>query len=66
LATILSAAMLLRYSLRLVQEAEAVESAVEAVLREGYRTRDIYSGAPEEERVGTERMGTLVAERIGA
>jgi 3-isopropylmalate dehydrogenase len=66
LATILSAAMLLRYSLRLVQEAEAVESAVEAVLREGYRTRDIYSGAPEEEQVGTERMGTLVAERIGA
>ncbi|MGI6207521.1 MAG: 3-isopropylmalate dehydrogenase [Anaerolineae bacterium] len=65
LATILSAAMLLRYSLGLNKEADAVEAAVEKVLSEGYRTRDIHSGAAEETLVGTEAMGTLVAERIG-
>lgn len=65
LATILSAAMLLRHSLRLEQEAAAVEAAVERVLAEGYRTRDIRSDAPEETLVGTVAMGDLVAERIG-
>ena len=43
LATILSAAMLLRYSLNLDKEADAVEAAVKAVLKEGYRTGDIMS-----------------------
>ncbi len=65
LATILSAAMLLRYSLHLEQEATAVEAAVDRVLAAGYRTRDIRSEAPEETLVGTAAMGDLVAERIG-
>ena len=43
IATILSAAMLLRYSLNLDEEADAVEAAVQAVLKEGYRTGDIMS-----------------------
>ena len=43
LATILSAAMLLRYSLDLDAEADAVEAAVQKVLKEGYRTGDIMS-----------------------
>ena len=43
IATILSAAMMLRYSLNLDEEADDVESAVERVLADGYRTGDIYS-----------------------
>ena len=43
IATILSAAMMLRYSLNLDEEADAVEAAVERVLADGYRTGDIYS-----------------------
>ncbi len=63
IATILSAAMLLRYSLELEDEAQAVEDAVEAVLAEGYRTRDIREeGAI---LVGTREMGDLIAERVG-
>lgn len=65
LATILSGAMMLRHSLGLEKEAAAVEAAVDKVLAEGYRTRDIHSGAPEETKVGTAAMGDLVAERIG-
>jgi 3-isopropylmalate dehydrogenase len=62
IATILSAAMLLRYSLELEDEAQAIESAVKAVLAEGYRTKDIYEeGAT---LVGTKVMGNLVVERI--
>lgn len=68
IATILSAAMLLRYSFDLDQEADAVESAVKQVLKEGYRTIDIM---PQEEgkkssvtQVGTVQMGSLIAERI--
>ena len=44
LATILSAAMLLRYSLGLSEEADCVEAAVDAVLREGCRTADLVHG----------------------
>ncbi len=65
LATVMSAAMLLRHSLGLETEATAVEKAVDQVLADGYRTRDIHSGAAEETRVGTAEMGSLVAERIG-
>jgi 3-isopropylmalate dehydrogenase len=65
LATILSTAMLLRHSFGLQQEAAAVEAAVDKVLAEGYRTRDIHSGAAGETQVGTTRMGALVAERLG-
>ena len=62
IATILSAAMMLRYSLDLDQEADAVEKAVKQVLQDGYRTRDIFSEGCE--KVGTDRMGTLIAQRI--
>ena len=62
IATILSAAMMLRYSLDLDEEAQAVEDAVRRVLKEGYRTGDIMSRGCTQ--VGTVRMGSLVAERI--
>ncbi len=63
IATILSAAMLLRYSLELEDEARAVEDAVEAVLAEGYRTKDIREEGTT--LVGTREMGDLIMERIG-
>ena len=58
LATILSAAMLLRHSLGLEKEARAVEAAVERVLAQGYRTPDI--AGPETPNVETRQMGDLV------
>ena len=68
IATILSAAMMLRYSFDLDKEADAVEAAVKKVLEEGYRTIDIM---PQEEskhstvnQIGTAKMGDLIAERI--
>ena len=63
LATILSAAMMLRYSLDLDQEADAVEAAVQKVLTEGYRTVDIMSEGMKQ--VGTTQMGDLIASYIG-
>jgi len=62
IATILSAAMMLRYSFDLDAEADAIENAVQAVLEEGYRTDDIYTEGCT--KVGTIRMGDLIAERI--
>ncbi|NPV27324.1 MAG: 3-isopropylmalate dehydrogenase [Firmicutes bacterium] len=62
LATILSVAMMLRYSFNLEAEARAVEQAVVAVLEAGYRTPDL--AGPGKQIVNTEEMGTLVAERI--
>ena len=62
IATILSAAMMLRYSLDLDKEADAVETAVRQVLKEGYRTGDIMSDGCTQ--VGTKEMGTLIAERV--
>ncbi|GAB4323004.1 MAG: 3-isopropylmalate dehydrogenase [Dehalococcoidia bacterium] len=62
LAMILSAAMMLRLSLGLEPEAAAVESAVEAVIRDGYRTPDIAGRGGTV--VDTAAMGTLVAERL--
>ncbi len=50
---------MLRYSLDLTGEAEAVESAIERVLGEGNRTCDIMEGGRQE--VGTDRMGDLIA-----
>lgn len=63
IATILSAAMLLRYSFDLDREADAIENAVQAVLTEGYRTGDIMSEGCV--KVGTCKMGDLIAQRIG-
>ena len=62
LATILSTAMMLRYSFNLENEANDIENAVVKVLEEGYRTGDIKSEGTI--LVGTKEMGTLVVERI--
>ena len=62
IATILSAAMMLRYSLDLDKEADAVETAVQQVLTEGYRTGDIMSDGCK--LVGTREMGDLIADAI--
>ena len=68
IATILSAAMMLRYSFDLDREADAIEAAVRQVLKDKYRTIDIM---PQEENkkssvtlVGTKEMGDLIVERI--
>ena len=62
IGAILSAALLLRYSLKLEREASAIESAVEQVLAEGYRTGDIAQ--PGGETVSTSVMGELIARHI--
>lgn len=62
LATILSTAMMLRYSFNLEDEAKDIENAVVKVLEEGYRTGDIKSEGTT--LVGTKEMGSLVLERI--
>ena len=59
IGTILSAALLLRYSLKQEKAAAAIEAAVEHVLAQGYRTAEITQ--PGTERVGTQRMGDLIA-----
>lgn len=64
LATILSAAMLLRYSLGLTSEAERVEAAVEAALADGVRTPEIVDRAGGTDPVGTTKMGEAVVERF--
>jgi 3-isopropylmalate dehydrogenase len=68
IATILSAAMMLRYSFDLDKEADAIEAAVKKVLKEGYRTIDIM---PQEEskraavtQIGTAKMGDLISDKI--
>ncbi len=63
IAIILSIAMMLRYSFGLVKEAQTVESAVDKVLGEGYRTYDIMSEG--KIRVGTRELGNLIAEKVG-
>lgn len=62
IATVLSAAMLLRYSLNLDAEADAVERAVKEILAEGFRTVDIMSEGCR--KVSTTEMGDLLAEKI--
>jgi len=62
LAAILSAALLLRYSLGLEAEAVAIEEAVTAVLEDGFRTEDIRTEAGA--LVSTSRMGDLVVDKI--
>ena len=62
IATILSAAMMLRYSFDLDKEAAAVEAAVEEILKEGFRTADIMAKGCKQ--VGTVQMGTLIADKI--
>lgn len=62
IATILSAAMMLRFSFGLSEEADAVEKAVNRVLEKGYRTGDIMSEGMT--RVGCKEMGRLISEEI--
>lgn len=62
IATILSAAMMLRFSLNYDKAADDIEDAVRKVLAEGYRTPDIYSEG--KNKVFTSQMGDLIAQRI--
>ena len=62
IGTILSAAMMLRYSFDLPAEADAIEDAVSRVLDAGYRTGDIYS--PGCTKVGCTQMGNLIREQL--
>jgi len=64
IATILSCAMMLRYSFGLETEAKAVEKAVTSVLEAGYRTYDIMEEGGT--RVGTKEMGALVVKGVRA
>ncbi len=62
IATILSVAMMLKYSFNLPVEAKAVEDAVTKVLEKGFRTADIFSEG--KQKVGTKRMGELIVSEL--
>ena len=62
IAAILSAAMLLRYSLNMLPEADRVEKAVQRVLEQGHRTRDI--AGPNDKVLGTKEMGDLIVQHV--
>lgn len=63
IATILSAAMMLKYGLDMPEAASDIENAVSDVLKQGYRTEDIFKN-DNEKLVGTNKMGDLIAERL--
>ncbi len=62
IATILSASMMLRYSLDQDEAADAVDNAVRKVLKDGFRTGDIYSDGCK--KVNTDEMGDLIRDRV--
>ena len=62
IAAILSASMLLRYSLERGADADRVDAAVLAVLEQSHRTRDIHSAGAK--LVGTAEMGDLIARQV--
>jgi len=64
IAAILTAALMLRYSLGLEQEAQAIEAAVEHVIEAGYRTEDLREAG--QQVVGTQEMGGLIADTVAA
>ncbi len=68
IATILSAAMMLRYSFDLDKEADAIEEAVKVVLKKGYRTIDIMPQEEEKKKdvtqIGTKEMGDAICEAL--
>ncbi len=67
MATILSAAMMLRYTFNLQAEADAIEAAVKSLLAEGYRTPDLMANEAQPDAktiVGTTQCGELIAQRI--
>ena len=63
IATILSAAMMLKYSFGLSDVHDVIESAVKSVLKKGYRTKDIYTD-DSQILVGTKEMGDLIVQEI--
>lgn len=64
IATILSAAMMLKYGFGMEAESKCIEDAVSAILKQGYRTEDIYKNNENETLVGTNKMGDLIAQEI--
>lgn len=66
LATILSVAMMLRYTLKEEVAADAIDAAVSKVIRDGYRCADIQAGATEEKTVNTSEMGDAVMAALQA
>jgi 3-isopropylmalate dehydrogenase len=60
-AQVLSAALMLRYSFGMENEASAIESAVKQTIRDGFRSGDISSGT---ESVGTIELGEAIIERL--
>ncbi len=62
LATILSVAMMMRYSLSMPQEANLLEKAVAQTIKEGFRTQDIYQQG--KKLIGTEEMGNQVVKKL--
>ena len=62
IATILSVAMMFRYSFHLEQEASTIEQAVDAVLAEGFRTADIVESGCD--AIGTQEMGKLICDKL--
>ena len=64
LAAILSVAMMLKYSFDMDDLADKIDKAVEKVIKNGYRTADIYSKAPGTRLVGTKEMGIAVIEEL--
>jgi 3-isopropylmalate dehydrogenase len=60
IAQILSASMMLRYSFAMIEAADALDSAVEKTLNQGYRTGDIYQGKEGEKKVDTKAMGDAI------
>jgi 3-isopropylmalate dehydrogenase len=63
IAIILSIAMMLRYSAGLTREAQIIETAVDEVLQEGYRTYDIMDEG--KIKVGTKEMGDVITRKVG-
>lgn len=64
-AQILSAALLLRFSLGMEKEAAAIEAAVRGAIDDGLRTGDVFTGAPGTSQVDTSGMGDAILERLG-
>ena len=64
IAQILSAAMMLKFSFGLGEAADAIEAAVRAVIGEGYRTGDIYTGDDDQNKVATVEMGDAIVAKL--
>ena len=65
IAQILSAALMLRFSLGLEAEAASIEAAVRQVIGDGLRTGDIFTGAPGTKLVNTAEMGAAIVSALG-